>query len=384
MAEPLAAPKTPATPAAIRAWILCHKRIVLWKVTCAVRGLVVADCWLCEVNPEAVLTVPVAVGPASVSEDRATGCFVIWIAAKQRAVQSECSALVQPSAEHAGGMSLPAPGGDDVVTDVSALFVGQFAVEFVLDHERAQVVLTRDVPEQGAGHSPPLLDSAAYVDEVIKVLAGRSEPFRVRPAQQAVGLFAHEVGSADGSGRRDQTWGFGQRDHAPMLVAACPPRIPIVGARGQGSEHPAASSGADCRTVSDAPAGRLRADSSLCHRGSVTGHSLATFRSSSVSPRSHGVDMPEQHEELAVFLGDWHAEGTSYGGDEQSSNHPHAGATPWNSIHSARWHSGEYFVVQDERANGPFDTLSVMGWDTEAGRYFARSIENHGFARATP
>ena len=89
----------------------------------------------------------------------------------------------------------------------------------------------------------------------------------------------------------------------------------------------------------------------------------------------------ERHELLAMFLGDWHAEGTSYGGDEQSPENRHAGAAPWRSIHSARWHSGEYFIVQDERANGPFDTLSVMGWDAEAERYFARTIENHGFAR---
>lgn len=90
---------------------------------------------------------------------------------------------------------------------------------------------------------------------------------------------------------------------------------------------------------------------------------------------------PQPHQKLAVFLGEWHATGTSYGGSDQSLNNPHAGATPWMSIHSARWHSGDYFVVQDERANGPFDTLTLMGWDTEAGRYFARSIENHGFAR---
>ncbi len=87
------------------------------------------------------------------------------------------------------------------------------------------------------------------------------------------------------------------------------------------------------------------------------------------------------HRKLAVFLGDWHAEGTSHGGEEQSPDNPHAGATPWTSIHSARWHSGEFFVVQDERANGPFDTLSLLGRDAEAGRYFARTIENHGFAR---
>lgn len=93
---------------------------------------------------------------------------------------------------------------------------------------------------------------------------------------------------------------------------------------------------------------------------------------------------PKAHEKLAVFLGDWHAEGTSYTGDDQSVETPHTGASPWNSIHSARWHSGGYFVVQDEHANGPFDTLSLLGWDPEAGRYFVRSIENHGFARDYP
>ena len=89
----------------------------------------------------------------------------------------------------------------------------------------------------------------------------------------------------------------------------------------------------------------------------------------------------DKREALAAFLGDWHAEGTSYGGKDQSASNPHAGATAWRSNHTARWHSGEYFVVQDERANGPFDTLSLLGWDAEDERYFARSVENHGFAR---
>lgn len=88
-----------------------------------------------------------------------------------------------------------------------------------------------------------------------------------------------------------------------------------------------------------------------------------------------------EHEALAAFLGEWHAEGTTYGGDEQSPDNPHAGATTWTSNVSARWYSGDFFVVQEERANGPFDTLCLMGWDAEAERYFARTIENHGFAR---
>lgn len=96
---------------------------------------------------------------------------------------------------------------------------------------------------------------------------------------------------------------------------------------------------------------------------------------------AQAADKADPHEVLAVFLGDWYAAGTSYGGDGQSPSNPHAGATPWRSINSARWHSGQYFIVQDERANGPFDTLSLMGWDIDDQRYFCRSVENHGYAR---
>lgn len=80
-----------------------------------------------------------------------------------------------------------------------------------------------------------------------------------------------------------------------------------------------------------------------------------------------------EHERLAVFVGDWAAEGTAYGADLEGS--------PWRSVHTARWHSGDRFVVQDERANGPFDTMSFLGWDQERGTYFSWSIENHGYHR---
>lgn len=89
----------------------------------------------------------------------------------------------------------------------------------------------------------------------------------------------------------------------------------------------------------------------------------------------------ETTELLTRFLGDWWAEGASYGGDDQSLGNPHAGSSAWRSTHTARWHSGGFFLVQDERANGPFDTLTVMGWDREAEPHFARSFENHGFSR---
>lgn len=90
-----------------------------------------------------------------------------------------------------------------------------------------------------------------------------------------------------------------------------------------------------------------------------------------------------RHEALEVFLGEWTAEGESFGGSGQDAQNPRARATRWNSTHSARWHTGKFFLIQDERAliDGPFDTLSVMGWDADTGRYFARTFENHGFYR---
>ncbi|MHA7241544.1 hypothetical protein [Arthrobacter sp. TMS1-12-1] len=83
--------------------------------------------------------------------------------------------------------------------------------------------------------------------------------------------------------------------------------------------------------------------------------------------------MAKENEALAVFLGDWSATGTAYGADLDGA--------PWRSVHSARWHTGNFFVIQDERANGPFDTMSLLGWDAERHAYFSWNIENHGFAR---
>lgn len=92
----------------------------------------------------------------------------------------------------------------------------------------------------------------------------------------------------------------------------------------------------------------------------------------------------EKHEALAVFLGRWRAEGDSYGSPEPPDDAPKSAPEPWVSTHVGRWHTGGFFLVQDEEAliaGRPFDTLSVMGVDAETGRYFARSFENHGFSR---
>jgi len=91
-----------------------------------------------------------------------------------------------------------------------------------------------------------------------------------------------------------------------------------------------------------------------------------------------------KHDALNVFLGKWTAHGTSYGGTDQSGVDPKTNGEPWMSTHEGTWHTGSFFLVQDERADiagRRFDTLSVMGVDPDTGEYFARSFENHGFYR---
>jgi hypothetical protein len=92
----------------------------------------------------------------------------------------------------------------------------------------------------------------------------------------------------------------------------------------------------------------------------------------------------DKQQALSVFLGRWRAEGKSYGGPKQSADDPKSAAELWVSTHTGKWHTGEFFLVQVERAmvgGKPFDTLSVMGVDAKTGRYFARAFENHGFYR---
>jgi len=105
-------------------------------------------------------------------------------------------------------------------------------------------------------------------------------------------------------------------------------------------------------------------------------------------PVAHDAEAPPtrsaDHERLAVFLGRWQAVGTSFGGTDQSGGNPRANGVPWTSTHTGRWHTGEFFLLQDEEARPGgqvFDTISVMGVDPATGRYFSRSFENHGFSR---
>ena len=90
------------------------------------------------------------------------------------------------------------------------------------------------------------------------------------------------------------------------------------------------------------------------------------------------------HDALSAFLGEWRAEGMSFGGTDQSGADPKANGVPWVSTHAARWHTGDFFLIQDERAQiggAPFDTLSIMGIEPGDKGYFARTFENHGFYR---
>ena len=89
------------------------------------------------------------------------------------------------------------------------------------------------------------------------------------------------------------------------------------------------------------------------------------------------------HDALTVFEGRWTARGTSFGGTDQSGD-PRANGEEWESRHTCFWHTGEFFLVQDERATvagKPFDTLALIGVDEPSGDYFVRSIENHGYYR---
>jgi hypothetical protein len=49
-----------------------------------------------------------------------------------------------------------------------------------------------------------------------------------------------------------------------------------------------------------------------------------------------------------------------------------------------RWHTGDFFIIQDERAQiggVHFDTLSILGVEPGDKGGFARTFENHGFYR---
>lgn len=92
----------------------------------------------------------------------------------------------------------------------------------------------------------------------------------------------------------------------------------------------------------------------------------------------------DTHDALSMFLGEWRAEGLSFGGTDQSGRDPKANGVPWVSSHTTRWHTGGFFLIQDERAEiggSVFDTISIMGVEPSSAGQFARTFDNHGFYR---
>jgi len=99
------------------------------------------------------------------------------------------------------------------------------------------------------------------------------------------------------------------------------------------------------------------------------------------------VDRGELHEALSVFVGKWRAEGWSYTGTDPNANDPKQPRERWLSTLDASWHTGEFFLIQNERAysgedtTGVFETHSVFGVDPSTGAYFVHTFENHGYFR---
>lgn len=90
------------------------------------------------------------------------------------------------------------------------------------------------------------------------------------------------------------------------------------------------------------------------------------------------------HKRLAAFAGKWRAEGQSFGGKNQGAKHPRANAEKWISKETTAWHSGNFFLVQQEDATVGRDKLithAIIGYDQRKKQYFSHAVENHGFYR---
>jgi 2-polyprenyl-3-methyl-5-hydroxy-6-metoxy-1,4-benzoquinol methylase len=167
-------------------------------------------------DPEAVFAGPAAVRDAAVGQDHPARGLVLDVAGQQDPVQPQRAALREPGGQHPGRVALPPPGRHHVVPDVPA-DLGQFRGELVTDDERAQVVLARDVPEDGGRHVPADLHPPPGGDEPGEVVAGRLQPLGRCAAEQAVGLLSDQVRHPDILGGPHQPRRFGETDHWASL-----------------------------------------------------------------------------------------------------------------------------------------------------------------------
>ena len=89
------------------------------------------------------------------------------------------------------------------------------------------------------------------------------------------------------------------------------------------------------------------------------------------------------HERLGVFIGKWHAEGTSYAAGQTKQN-PRAATEKWLSDETFEWLPGQFFVMQRWDAmtgTNVFQGTAIIHWDEANKHYITRSYENHGFIR---
>jgi hypothetical protein len=86
------------------------------------------------------------------------------------------------------------------------------------------------------------------------------------------------------------------------------------------------------------------------------------------------------HRRLDVFIGAWHAEGTSYG-DGQDAANPLAAGVPWTSDETYEWLRGSFFVLHRwdaQMGKHEFNGAEIMGYDETEGGYFTRMFDNAG------
>ena len=87
------------------------------------------------------------------------------------------------------------------------------------------------------------------------------------------------------------------------------------------------------------------------------------------------------HKRLKAFIGTWHAEGTSYGGEEQDAADPRAAGVPWKSDESYEWLLGCFFVLHRWDAQigkDEFKGAEIIGYDEAEGGYFTHMFDNAG------
>ena len=98
------------------------------------------------------------------------------------------------------------------------------------------------------------------------------------------------------------------------------------------------------------------------------------------TPKSKQLKASAAHKRLKVFIGDWHAEGTSCG-DGQDAAYPGAAGVLWTSDESCEWLPGHFFVLHRwdaQLGKRKFKGAENIGYDEAQDGYFTRMFDNAG------